>query len=101
MTGTNDNDEDVPTLLSWSAGDNCSVRALRRLYAALQCVISHAARGTSSLSAVCPGAGAKLPDNMKSRAGPGTSARPHPVHRCFAPPFAVASVTRTPGLGQG
>ena len=37
MTGTNDNDEDVPTLLSWSAGDNCSVRALRRVCSTAVC----------------------------------------------------------------
>ena len=99
MTGTSDNDEDVPTLLSWSAGDDCSVPALRRVCSTAVCDLTCS---TGHQQPVCSlPAGAKLPDNTQSRAGPGTSARPHPVHRCFAPPFAVTSVTRIPGLGQG
>ena len=99
MTGTNDNDEDVPTLLSWSAGDNCSPRAPRRVCSTAVCDLTCS---TGHQQPVCSlPVEAKLPDNTQSRAGPATSARLDPVHRGFAPQMSVTSVTRTLAPDRG
>ena len=98
MTSTFDNDDEVPTLLSWSAGDNCSLRAPRRVCSTAVCDLTCS---TGHQQPVCRQVEAKLPDNTQSRAGPGTSARLDPVHRGFAPHIAVTSVTRTLAPDRG
>ena len=73
MTGTSDNNEDVPTLLSWSAGDDCSVRAPRRVCSTAVCDLT-CSTGLSSLSAAC-----QQEPNCRTILSPGPVPGPRPA----------------------